>query len=285
MKPYTQKENYTQINGHRVCYVDEGRGAPLLLVHGLGGSILDWDPVIEHFKRDHRVIALDLPGFGKSEFVDTDYSLELFAGAIRELLAGLGIEKTSIAGHSMGGLITLHLTLNHPELIENVVLVDPAGGHRFPGWLRLAVAKLPDGWLKKIIKFGISYVIRVGPLYRLLGVYVKNEYTKPLLEYSMAIPKRPDVENYMETYLKSARVAVGIDYSDRLGEICKQTLIVWGQKDLAVPLKSGQRINRKIRGSFLVAIPDAAHVVQLDQPELFNAAVSRFLAGAGAIDN
>jgi len=58
-------------------------------------------------------------------------------------------------------------------------------------------------------------------------------------------------------------------------------LIVWGQKDIGVPLKVGQRINRLIKGSFLVALAKAAHVPQLDQPEAFNAAVERFLRGAG----
>jgi pimeloyl-ACP methyl ester carboxylesterase len=259
---YIQEARFVELEGRRTCYVDEGTGPVLLLIHGLGGSICNWAPTIEHFKRTHRVVAIDLPGFGKSQ--------------------GSASDRVSIAGNSLGGLITLYLALNHSDLIENIVLVDSTGTHGFPELLKVALVKLPAAWVKRAVLFGVSYIVRFSFAYRLAGIYNLNEYTRVLLDEAISTGQREDLEDYLEIYIRTSVTALHERYDDRLGEISKPTLIVWGQKDMGVPLKVGQRINRLIKGSFLVAIPDAAHVPQLDQPEAFNEAVERFLAGARA---
>jgi 4,5:9,10-diseco-3-hydroxy-5,9,17-trioxoandrosta-1(10),2-diene-4-oate hydrolase len=279
---YLQQEKYADLDGRRVCYVDEGEGPALLLVHGLGGSISNWAPTIEHFKRSRRVIALDLPGFGKSVAGSADGTVECFAHAIRALLAQLGIDRVSRAGNSLGGLITLHLALDHTDLVENVILVDTAGTHAFPELLRAGLKRLPSRWVKRIMLFSVSYIVRYRFAYRLAGIYNLNEYTRVLLDEAIGTASRPDLEEYLDMYYKAAITALDTRLDERLGEIAKPVLIVWGQKDMGVPLKVGQRINKLIKGSFLVAIPKAAHVPQLDQPEAFNLAVERFLAGAEA---
>ena len=282
MTEYLQPVRYAEIDGSRICYIDEGQGPALLMVHGLGGSLSNWAPTIEHFKRSHRVIALDLPGFGKSVGGCCDCTVEGFAGAIRGLLANLGIDKVSIAGNSLGGLITLHLTLDHPDLVENVILVDTAGTHSFPELLKAGIRRLPARWVKRIMLFMVSYIVRCRFAYRAAGIYNLNEYTKVVLDEAIGTAGRPDLEQYLEVYYRSAVTALSTRFDDRLGEIARPVLIVWGQNDIGVPLKVGQRINRLIKGSFLVALQKAAHVPQLDQPEAFNAAVERFLAGAAA---
>lgn len=282
MTDYLQQEKYTDIEGCSVCYVDEGEGPVILMVHGLGGSICNWAPTIEHFRKSHRVISVDLPGFGKSGAPGCEPDIASFVRIIRSLLASLGIEKVTVFGNSLGGMITLNLTLEHPELVESVVLVDAAGTHGFPELLKAAVMRLPATWVKKAMLFFVSYIVRFKFAYRAAGIYHLNEYTRPLLQEAIDTADRPDLDAYLETYLRTTRTAVTTRYDDRLGEITKPVLIVWGQKDIGLPLKIGQRMNRLIKGSFLVAIPRAAHVPQLDQPEAFNAAVDRFLGGASA---
>ncbi|MFH1151150.1 MAG: alpha/beta hydrolase [Actinomycetota bacterium] len=281
MGPY-QNAKYTEIDGCDICYVDEGEGPALLLVHGLGGSMTNWTPTIEHFSNTHRVVALDLPGHGRSSIPDGDAGVELFARTVRGLLSRLGIEKVSIAGNSMGGLLSMYLALEHPEMIENLVLVDSAGGHRFPRALGLALRRLPARWLRRMVLFFVAVVPRYRPLYRMAGVYSLNEYTRVLLDEATGTARRPDVDRYMDWYVSCARMVMGVCYAGRCGEITRPTLLVWGQKDMGVPLKIGQSLNVLINGSYLVAIARAAHVPQLDQPELFNAAVERFLAAGEA---
>jgi pimeloyl-ACP methyl ester carboxylesterase len=277
-------EKYIEVDGCRICYIDEGQGRPLLFVHGIGGSMTNWAPTVEWFRKSYRVIALDLPCHARSSMVETDGSLEFYALAIRGLLTSIGIDRVSVVGNSLGGLITIHLALNHPEMIENMVLVDTAGAHRFPALLKRAFRMTPPGLLKKVLLFSISYLARYRFFYRLAGIYELNEYTRVLLDEAVATAYRPDLDRYLESYMRTARTALNVSYHDRLGEICKPTLIVWGQKDLGIPLKVGQEVNRMIKGSYLVSIPRAAHVPQLDQPELFNRALSRFLVGASAFD-
>jgi len=97
---HARQEKYAEIDGHRVCFVDEGDGPPLLLIRGPGGSLSNRSPVIEHFKQRHGDIAPDLPGFGKSEIVDGDYSLDFFARRIRGLPASPGTERSChLASH------------------------------------------------------------------------------------------------------------------------------------------------------------------------------------------
>jgi pimeloyl-ACP methyl ester carboxylesterase len=278
---YIQDEKYAEIDGSRLCYIDEGAGPVILLVHGLGGSMCNWAPTIEHLKRANRVIAVDLPGFGKSSCAG-DCSVESYVAAIRGLLAHLGIEKATIIGNSLGGMITIHTTLNHPDVVESVVLVDAAGTHAFPEVLRASLRRLPARFVKRMILVFVSYIVRFKFSYRMAGIYHLNEYTRVLLQEAIDTALRPDLEEYLDTYYRTAQAVMDNRYDDRLGEITRPVLIVWGQNDMGLPIKIGQRINRLIKGSFLVAIPKAAHVPQLDQPEAFNAAVDRFLAGARA---
>jgi pimeloyl-ACP methyl ester carboxylesterase len=278
---YQGQAKYTEVDGHRICYIDEGSGRPLLFVHGLGGTMNNWAPSITFFSERYRVISLDLPACGESAYADTDYSLEFFARVIRVLLAQLGLEKVTVIGHSLGGLITLHLALNHPETVEEIVLVDAAGGHRFPRALQLGVRRLPERWVKHVIFLTASYLLRFRFGYKVAGVYHVNRYTKTLLDYQVALADRPDLDAYLEAYYRTTKTSVGATYVDRLGEIDVPTLLVWGQKDGAVPPRVGRAVNRMILGSFLVSVARAAHVPQLDQPEVFNTAVQRFLLGSG----
>lgn len=283
VETYSGQAKHIEVDGNRVCYIDEGSGRPLLFVHGLGGTMNNWAPNIAFFRERYRVVALDLPGYGESDYADVDYSLEFFTRVILGLLERLGLEKVTVIGHSLGGLITLHLALNHPDVVEEIVLVDAAGGHRFPRALQWGVRGLPEKWVKFVILLTASYLLRFPYGYRVAGVYHVNRYTKALLDYQAALPERPDLDNYLEAYYRTTRTAVSATYADRLGEIDVPALLVWGQKDGSVPHRVGRHVNRMIRGSYLVSVARAAHVPQLDRPEVFNAAVLRFLLGSEGV--
>lgn len=283
MAQYLEIAKYARLDGGTVCYIDEGSGPALLFVHGIGASVTNWWPNIEHFKQHYRVIALDLPGFGRSDFVQFNCTLEQYTGAIIGLLESLGIREVSIVGNSLGGLIALHITLEHSDLIRNLVLVDSAGAHGFPFLLRIALQKLPASWLRPVILFFISKLPEYGWAHRLAGYEVTNEYTDAMVREAGELRERPDIDAYLDNYLKAARTALCTRLDERLGEIDKPVLLVWGQEDFGVPLKVGQRMNRLLQGSYLVAIPGAGHVSMLDRPLEFNAAVERFLAGCDSV--
>jgi pimeloyl-ACP methyl ester carboxylesterase len=160
--------------------------------------------------------------------------------------------------------------------------VDSAGTHAFPELLRAALLRLPAPLVRRALLFFVSYIVRFKFAYRMAGIYHLNEYTRVVLEEAISTASRPDLDQYLQTYHNTAITALNTRFDERLSEISRPVLIVWGQNDIGVPLKIGQRINKLIKGSFLVAIPRAAHVPQLDQPEAFNLAVRRFLSGSSA---
>src|SRR3990172_11255761 len=116
---------FVDVDGVRVHYVEAGRGEPVVLVHGWNGSTFSFRHTIPELARTHRVVALDLLGFGYSERPPRgDYSVTAQVRLVAGLMDRLGIPRAAVVGHSMGGGIAMHLALSHPERVSRLVLVD-----------------------------------------------------------------------------------------------------------------------------------------------------------------
>ena len=109
----------------KIYYRDSGEGTPLVLIHGNYGSSTWWKPLLGKVS-DHRTVAPDLPGFGKSEKPETDHMIPTYSSYLDDFLNELGIEKFRLIGHSLGGAISLQYALDHPEKVEKLILVDPS---------------------------------------------------------------------------------------------------------------------------------------------------------------
>ena len=116
------------IHGHEVGYRLEGQGPLIVLVHGMAGSGATWDLVIPALADHHTVLALDLPGHGRSaKPVDGDYSLGAFASIVRDLMVLLGFEQGTIVGQSLGGGVAMQFAYQFPTRCERLVLVGSGG--------------------------------------------------------------------------------------------------------------------------------------------------------------
>src|SRR6266480_6057954 len=115
------------LNGSRVNYVEMGEGPPVVLVHGLSGCWQNWLENIPQLARRHRVLALDLAGFGESELPHEEISIPGYGRFIDAFLGELGIERASLVGNSMGGFIAAETAIAHPSRVERLVLVSAAG--------------------------------------------------------------------------------------------------------------------------------------------------------------
>ena len=134
------------VHGHRVRYRIAGDGGPvLLLVHGITGSSLTWEPVMSALGQDHLVIAPDLLGHGESAKPRGDYSLGAYASGLRDLLALLGHDSATVVGHSLGGGVAMQFAYQFPERAERLVLVDSGGlGREVNAILRAATLPLSE---------------------------------------------------------------------------------------------------------------------------------------------
>ncbi|MDF1550970.1 MAG: alpha/beta hydrolase, partial [Bacteroidales bacterium] len=119
-------------SGYDIAYTDEGKGEKtIVFVHGLGSYLQAWIKNVEVLKSDYRCISIDLPGYGKSSKQPHNGKMTFYAGIISEIVKELKLNKVVLAGHSMGGQISITTSLLYPDIVERLILVAPAGFENF----------------------------------------------------------------------------------------------------------------------------------------------------------
>jgi abhydrolase domain-containing protein 6 len=121
-------EHRRVVGDHEWSWLEAGEGPPVVLVHGFSGSKENWLPLMPHLVARHRVIAVDLPGWGASQRrEDGDYSIPVQAGRLVDFMGALGLDEPVLVGHSMGGHIAGIVGARHGDAISRLILVDAAG--------------------------------------------------------------------------------------------------------------------------------------------------------------
>jgi pimeloyl-ACP methyl ester carboxylesterase len=264
------------LGGRSTHYVQKGHGPPVILIHGFNYDLNTWmsniDALAEHFK----VYAVDLWGAGYSTREELDYGFALFSEQIRLFMQELGIARAHLVGHSMGGGTSIFLSVNHPELVDRVVLVGSVGVAR-PLPLRGRLFMLPR-LPELLMGLGTDRIRRKNladywihdpemlsdEVFERMSRYQKIEGTT---RASLDILRR----NFFHTLDEEIHTLSGLDIP---------VLMVWGRHDRSVPLESGETMHRIIDGSRLEVLDGAAHLVNFDQAERFNRIVIDFLGGA-----
>jgi len=241
-----------------VHYLEAGQGPALILVHGLGGSSAVWSDDIDILARTYRVIAPDLPGYGKSDRPRADYSIDYYATMLKEFIDALGESKVAIVGNSMGGWIAAVFTLNNPGKVSHLILVDSAGLHRetYPP-ISLNPSTKEE---QKILLFAVY----ADPS-RVTERMINDQW-----EY------RRDIRATVQATLDSLKTGMPL-LDGRLTDIKIPTLIIWGKQDTLIPLEFARHFAKGIHGSKLVVIDKAGHLPQAEQPRAFCRAVKRFV--------
>lgn len=276
-----------RINLHHT-YGGHGR-PPLLFVHGLGSSgYLEWRFNLPFFARSHRVLAPDLPGFGRTDKPRTvRYGVPYFAKTLDRYLDEIEIERTVIIGASLGGRVALELALEFKRRVEKLVLVNSLGlgrpqlqffyplmmlprvGEAAMSVARTAVRRVPAAVIRRwAARYGGS-----GNLRRTFD----DAYLADLREM---FGSEGFAEAYLATVRSMARPSALLSRNDitkRLHEIEVPVQIVWGADDPLFPLAHAHRAHAALPGSRLAVIEGAGHAPQSDRPDEFNRAVSKFL--------
>jgi 3-oxoadipate enol-lactonase len=255
-------------NGINVNYTLDGpAGAPVVtLSHSLAANTTMWEPQLKALTSRYRVLNYDTRGHGGTDVPAGPYTLDLLADDARALLRALGIPRTHWIGLSMGGMIGQTLALGSPELFLSLGLCDTSS--RIP-------AEARPTWQERI-KTAESQ--GMDPI---VEPTIGRWFTAPFRE------QHKDVVDSVRAMIRSTNpkgyagccaAISALDLTDRLPAIKLPTLIVVGEDDLGTPVAASQAIQSKIAGSQLEIIKSAAHLSNLEQPEVFTRAITSFLA-------
>lgn len=271
-----EPSQFMEVQGMQVHYRDQGpREAPVLvLLHGTSASLHTWEGWVADLQRDYRVISLDLPGFGLTgPAPDGDYRLPRYSRFLAEVLDRLGVERASLAGNSFGGQVAWKFTVDHPQRVERLVLVDASGYPR-------ESTSVPLGFKLAGVSFLRPVMSRVLPR-RLIESSVRNVYGNPALPDEALIDRYYDLArregNRAALRARFAQYADGVDPAE-IAQITVPTLIIWGGRDQLIPPVNAEYFHRDIAGSQLVMFDDLGHVPQEEDPLHTLAATRDFLA-------
>ncbi|WAH35917.1 alpha/beta fold hydrolase [Alicyclobacillus dauci] len=255
---------------HIIHYETIGSGKPILLIHGFTNHGFAWFPQISDLVYEgYQVILPDLPGHGMSKPCDRTVTVSGMANLIIQLLGSLHIERTSVCGLSLGGMIVQTLLINHAIHIERAVIANSSSNFTSEQ-ARVNV----EGWIQTLIQPN-------GPERRLENTWtklVRPSFRDTALGRSvyaawMNVNRRVDGQAL-------ARVANGMKQFDsrtRLPEVTVPTLVIGGRYDELIPAAEAEFIHKQIPNSELVVIEEAGHLSNLDAADQFNLALLSFL--------
>jgi pimeloyl-ACP methyl ester carboxylesterase len=272
-------QKWVQVAGRPVNVIDMGEGDAIVFIHGLSGAWVNWLENLPHFACDHRVIAMDLPGFGHSPMPAERISISGYGRIVDELLDALGIDRAVVVGNSMGGFIGAEVAIAFGTRVDRLVLVSAAGisiehqrNERVLRYLERLddVLILSGGWMATR-SAGLAKRKRARRQIMRLVAHRAQDLPAPLIAEQVMGSGKPG-------FVPALDALTDYPIRDRLSEIRCPVLVVWGEEDRLVPVRDAYIFGELIPDSRVVVWPETGHVAMLERPAAFNALVDEFLA-------
>jgi 3-oxoadipate enol-lactonase len=255
---------FLELNGVKHHYVSKGEGPPVVLVHGLGGSLHVWHGVLDNLSHHHHVVALDLRGHGRSDAGKAAVSVKGWAEDVEALISALELPAVTLVGHSMGTLVAQHLAAKRPAAVDNLVLVggishfEPPAKEAYGARADLVEAEgmdaVVDAWLEGAI--APRSAARLPQLVGLMRDLMLRNDPKQYAKACRAIAKAPSI---------------------RREEIGQPTLLVVGDRDRSTPIAMTEELHRQIPVSRVRVLSNCGHWLTLEEPDQLSAAILEFL--------
>jgi len=266
------------VGGHRIAYLDEGQGSPVILVHGFGGSMWQWEYQQGPLSAAHRVITLDLLGSGYSDKPELGYTPDETVRFFTAFMDAIGIPRATLIGNSMGGGLVIAMAVAHPDRVDRVVLIsglpDQVRDRLRSPMLRRAVDSRMPIWL---VSLGNWFTGR-GVTRRVLSEMVFDErlLTDAVVDRSHRNRQRGGLIRPLMTTVRNLPLWEE-GFAKQIGDIRQRTLIIWGTLDKIFSPEVGRDLHRRIAGSRLELVPEAGHIPQWERPEIVNRLLLEFL--------
>ncbi|MBL8721669.1 MAG: alpha/beta fold hydrolase [Myxococcales bacterium] len=266
------KAQYAEVEGVRIRYEDKGEGPAVVLVHGFASALESWATVTPVLVGKHRVLSLDLKGFGWSGRPEGDYSPPAQAKIVLALMKARGIEKADVVAHSWGSSVALQVALAAPERVNKLALYDAwVYEEQLPTFFLWARA---DGVGEAL--FGLYYKERADERMA-YAFYDKERFmTEHLVEDVDRALERPGT---VAAALAAVRGQNFAKWQDQYKKIQQSTLLLWGREDAVTLLSFGERLHKDLPNSKLVVYPQCGHFPMLEAVKASNADLVSFLDG------
>jgi 3-oxoadipate enol-lactonase len=250
-----------------IAYDHAGEGELVVFMHGIGGNRTNWTDQVGHFAHEFHALAWDARGYGGSDDYEGPLDFGDFAADLLRLIDHLGEEKAHLVGLSMGGRIAQDFYARHPERVASLVLVAT-----FTGFQRFSEAerqRFVDLRKKPLIEGKEPKDIAPIVAKTLVGPNATTEQYERLVASMAALHK--------ESYIKTVEATTLYNRDAELDAIAVPTLLVFGEHDSVTTKDLGEEMAARIKGSEYVMVANSGHLINIEQPHAFNAAVHDFL--------
>ncbi len=263
--------------GFTLHYLEAGRGAPVVLLHGLGGDGSRWAPNIDVLAKDFHVFALDEIGFGQSDKPLANYHTGMLAEFLVDFLKAANVGRASLVGNSMGASVALYTAVHFPQAVDRIVLAD-GGGYRASA--TAAGRGGPDSAEAQRRRQLQNSVTRAETreFFRIL-FHDKALVTDKMVDEQLAMRLRSAFA--IAKMQEAGEKGLGALSEEEVRGVKAPTLILWGRYDELANPAGADRLERAIPGSKKVIIDDCGHMPQLEKASEFNRLVRDFLLSPG----
>ena len=266
------------VHDQRIAFLDVGAGPPVILIHGFGGSMWQWEQQQHTLSQHFHVLTLDLPGAGLSDKPEIDYRpdqmLDFFVG----FMDAVKIQQATLVGNSMGAGLAIGMALAHPTRVAKLVLIDGLPQHVMEKLtspsVRRALETTAPSWL---VSFGNMLFggLMIESVLREI-VHDPALLTPAVIERSNRNRQRPGLIKPIMTVRENLPLWES-GFATRVGEITHPTLVIWGEEDRVFPIAVGEELHQTIKGSRFIRIPKAGHIPQWERPDLVNQELITFI--------
>ena len=268
----------TVVMGQTMAYLDLGTGPPVILIHGFGGSMWQWEHQQTALSKSMRLITPDLIGSGLSDKPDIEYRPEEMLDYFVSFMDALHIPQAVLVGNSMGAGLAIGMALTHPDRVSKLILIgglpsDVSNKLTSPSIKRALETNAPS-WLVSFGNWLFGGLVIESVLKEI--VYDPVLLTPAVIERSNRNRQRAGLIPPILTVRKTLPLWEA-GFATRIGDITHPTLILWGEEDRVFPITVGEELHRTIKGSNFVRIPKAGHIPQWEQPALANQAMLEFM--------
>jgi 4,5:9,10-diseco-3-hydroxy-5,9,17-trioxoandrosta-1(10),2-diene-4-oate hydrolase len=248
----------------KTTYLLSGTGEPVILLHGAGAGAVTWYPSIHAISKNFQVVAPDIVGYGESDKPDAPYDRPYFSNWLKDFLKELKITKAHLVGLSQGGAIALQFAIDHPEMVDKLVLVDAAGlGAKVSFWPLIGMVWMNSFPSSMANRFNSRYILH-KPANR------DPNHSR----YSIAVLQS---KGGKKAFKQGRGAAVSKIPEELIKQIANETLIIWGKEDQLFSVAYGEAAAKMIPKATLRIIQEAGHLPLVDQPEIFNTILGDFL--------